>query len=110
MATLTPRELELLAPDDRPTSITLKGRPIEQWAEILKELSPPEAAARIMGDLVHYQSDRKKGFDNVRSRWFLEDVAMLATALQGFASLSLATERAAFTVTDYGNNPPDDGP
>lgn len=59
-------------------------RPIEQWQEILaSEPTPFDAAARILGDIVCFQSDRGA----VRRHGAISDVMQLAHALDAWAVL-----------------------
>jgi hypothetical protein len=81
MTTLTPAERARAATSSY-------ARPQEQWAEILRDLSPEDAAARIFGDLRNYRADEKiRGHIGYQRRdGFLDDIANLARALQAWAS------------------------
>lgn len=55
-------------------------RTVEQWKEILDEMSPKNAAKRILGDITHYQEGRT---------YEIFDHQQLANALLAYASLGI---------------------
>lgn len=58
-------------------------RTVEEWKKILDELSPENAAKRILGDIVHYYAGRANE---------LSDHKQLANALLAYASLGVPTK------------------
>lgn len=61
-------------------------RSVEQWKEILNELSPREAAKRILGDITHYYHDRPHE---------AEDQKQLANELLAYALLGIPPKDAS---------------
>jgi hypothetical protein len=56
----------------------------EQWREILTELTPTDAAARIFGDIACFNPDYK----DRRRLYALTDVIQLAHALEGWRGIN----------------------
>ncbi len=57
-----------------------EARSTKQWVKILQDLSPHDAATRILSDLIGYTADRGGN----RRIGFLDDVRRLANALDGW--------------------------
>lgn len=78
--TLTEHDRTMIARDNW-------ARPQAQWAEILRDLSPEDAAARIFGDLHCYTADRRvKGYYERRDG-YAGDVLNLARALEAWKTI-----------------------
>lgn len=76
---LTDKERELLA--NGALSRDVYVRDVANWQEILADMTPTDAAARIFGDLICFNPDR--GIQ--RRDGALADVKQLAQALQAWA-------------------------
>lgn len=76
---LTDKERELLA--NGTLSRTVYVRDVANWQEILANMTPTDAAARIFADLICFNPDR----GTQRRNGALADVKQLAQALQAWA-------------------------